>query len=1140
MSDSVLVIGGGIAGIQAALDLADAGARVLLVEREPTIGGIMAVLDKNFPTLDCSICIEAPKMSEVDLHPNIEVLSMAEVDSVSGGPGAFDVRLRLRSRFVTDECTRCGDCVQACPVPLPNEYDSGMATRKAIYTPIPQAVPGAYVIDLDTCLNDPPNYLPCNHCSDVCPPKAIDFLMPKETFLTREVGSIIVAVGYDSFDPRLMDEYGYGKHPDILTALEFERLINSAGPTGGEIIKPSNGEHPQNILFVLCVGSRDQRHFRYCSRFCCMYSIKHAYQAVDHKIPEVAVMYMDVRAYGKGFDGFWMRTQEAGASFIRGRPSRICPNGNGAIRVDYEDALEMRRRAVDYDMVVLATAVTPPEGLVDLSNRLGIELDADGFIRSMEAESGLIATTRPGIYAAGCVSGPKDIPDSVAEGSGAASLALGHLTTKYWPEPPVIEPIEDIEHPKVGVFVCHCGNNIAGVIDVEEVVKRTRSLPDVVHVSSQMFSCAGNTQAEIEEAIKSEGINRVVIAACSPKTHESIFRGVMLRSGLNPFLLEMSNIRNMDSWVHKNEKEAATTKAVDMVSMAVEKARRLEPLEISELPLTQSALVIGGGIAGVTAALALDDQGFETHLVEQNDRLGGLLTELDEISPAGLSADELIKVKVRELKKSGVHLHLGNRVDTIGGFVGNFHAKLTDGKDLDIGAIVVATGAGAHQPAHFGWGSDPSVITNLELEHLLKDGKIEAERVTFVACVGSRQGDVGCSRYCCTSMIAQAHRLRKMGKKVRVLYKDVRTYSRQAEELYETAMRDGVQFFRFDMDSPPQEAISYRDGTVSLYDHLLGAEVDIPTDLLVLVVGMEPRQDDLADQLKLARSEDGFYMELHPKLGPAETASQGIYLAGTAQSAKDVRESMAQALAASGKVGALLSRGIIEKEPLTAQLHSELCNGCMRCVKVCPYSAIEQIGKPGEGTIRILDAVCMGCGNCAAECNFNAIEMPYFTTDQILAQVDAALAENPEEKCLVFTCNWCSYAGADLAGIEKRQYPPSALIIRTMCSARFDESFVAHAFEQGAGAVLITGCRLTDTGSDCHYNYANRQTWKRFKHWQRKYSRKGIEAERLQLQWISAAEGKEFAEKITEMHEVVQEHARKLKEEDLHPQEASD
>jgi heterodisulfide reductase subunit A len=301
--------------------------------------------------------------------------------------------------------------------------------------------------------------------------------------------------------------------------------------------------------------------------------------------------------------------------------------------------------------------------------------------------------------------------------------------------------------------------------------------------------------------------------------------------------------------------------------------------------------------------------------------------------------------------------------------------------------------------------------------------------------------------------------------------------------------------------------------------------VRIPTDLLVLVVGLRPTADTVADQLKLARSEDGFLMELHPKLGPAETATQGIYLAGAAQGAKDVRESIAQALAAAGKAGAILSRGVIEKEPLTARVIDDLCIGCMRCVKVCPFGAIEQTGPVKEGKVRILEAACMGCGTCAAECNFNAIEMPYFTRDQVLAQIDAALSEKPEEKCLVFTCNWCSYAGADLAGIEKRQYPPSARIIRTMCSARFEEAFVERAYEKGAGAVLVTGCRLTETGSDCHYNYANRLTWKRFQHWQRKFERKGISPDRLQLRWISAAEGKEFAEKIGEMDEVVRRYA---------------
>lgn len=1125
MSDSVLVIGGGIAGIQASLDLAEAGARVVLVEREATIGGVMAVLDKNFPTLDCSICIEAPKMSDVNLHPNIEVLSLAEVESIAGTPGDFQATIRQKTRFVTDACTRCGECATACPVVLPNEYDSGMAARKAIYTPIPQSAPGAYLIDVEHCLNQPPNYLPCDRCVQVCAPKAIDFLLPRERTLARRVGAVVVAVGYESFDPRQLKAYGYGAHPDILTALEFERLLNSAGPTGGELLRPSNGEHARDILFVLCVGSRDRRFFRYCSRFCCMYSIKHAYQALDHGVPDVTVLYMDVRAYGKGFDDFWARARDAGARFVRGRPAHIRPAGD-RIRVVYENTETASRVEADHDLVVLATAVTPPDGLAQLAGRLGIDLDDDGFIRALEAQGGLVVTTRPGIYAAGCASGPKDIPDSVCEGSGAAALALSHLTQRYWPGPPQVEPLAGIDTPRVGVFVCHCGSNIAGVVDVDQVVQAAQALPDVVCASHQMFSCAGNTQAEIEEAIRRERISRVVVAACSPKTHEHTFRGALVRAGLNPYLLEMANIRNMDSWVHKFDRAAATLKAVDMVRMAVEKARQLVPLEIGHLPLTQSGLVIGGGIAGMTAAAALARQGFETHLVEKSDRLGGLLNQLDRVAPADLPARELVAAKARELGQTGVHVHLNTTVERIGGVVGSFDARLSDGVELRAGAIVIATGAAAYAPQEFACGSDRRVISNLELERLLGDGGVEAERITFVACVGSRQDGSGCSRYCCTSMINQALRLRQAGKKVRVVGKDIRAYSRQAEELYEQAMRAGVQFYRYDADRTPQEAIRFDDGRVEFYDQLQGAHLRIPTDLLVLVVGLKPSEDDLAAQLKLARSGDGFLMELHPKLGPAETASQGIFLAGTAQGAKDVRESIAQALAAAGKAGALLSRGEIEKAPLTAQVEPDRCTGCMRCVKVCPFGAIEQTGPVKEGRVRIVEAACMGCGACAAECNFDAIDMPGFTKPQILAQIDAALAEHPEQKCLVFTCNWCSYAGADLAGIEKRQYPTCARIIRTMCSARLDEDFIARGFERGAGAILVTGCRLTDTGSDCHYNYANRHTLKRFNYWQRKFTRQGIAADRLQLQWISAAEGKEFAEKIREMDAVVREHAR--------------
>jgi heterodisulfide reductase subunit A len=1122
VSDRVLVIGGGIAGIQAALDLVESGAKVTLVEKGATIGGKMAVLDKNFPTLDCSICIEAPKMSEVGQHPNIELLRLAQVEAVEGEAGAFTVTIRQRADFVTDVCTRCAECVPVCPVLLPNEYEAGIASRKAIYTPIPQAVPGPYVIDLEHCLNEPPNYFPCDRCYQACSPGAIDFFMPLERVVRREVAAIIVATGFEMLDPSLMPELGYGRHPDVLTSLEFERLLTSAGPTGGEIVCPSDGRHPHSILFALCVGSRDRRFFRHCSRFCCMYSIKHAFQAVDHGVADVRVMYMDVRAYGKGFDAFFHRTRERGVQFIRGRPALVQPNGRG-LEVRFEDTVTGSLETMTVDMVVLAPAVRPPQDLRQLAQVLKVDVDEDGFLAAWEMRGGLIATSRPGIYAAGCATGPKDIPDSVAEASAAAAAALAHLSRRSWPEPPQVEPITELHPPRIGVFVCHCGSNIAGVVDVARVAQYARTLPDVVHAQTQMFSCASDTQEEIVRLIREKGLNRVVVAACSPKTHEPIFRRVLVRAGLNPFLLEMVNLRNQDSWVHGDYREEATIKAMDMVRMGVDKARLLEPLEIGGTPVVRRALVVGGGIAGMTAAINLARQGYETHLVEKERHLGGLLRRLREVAPAGLDAHALLETKERELAEAGVHVHLGTEVEVISGHVGNFHARLSSGEELDVGAVILATGAVPYQPTQFGYGHIPQVVTNLELETM---DEVPGQRVTFVACVGSRTDTRGCSRYCCQSMMAQALRLRRQGKKVRILYKDIRTFSRQAEELYEEAMRAGVQFIRYDPEKSPEEVIIFRDGEVMVHDTLLGETLRVPTDLLVLVVGLNPAENPVAQQLKVPQSEDGFLLELHPKLGPAEAPFPGIYLAGTCQAAKDVREAVAQGLAAAAKAGRILAKETIEKDPLTARLIEDRCIYCGRCVPVCPFGAIEMLGPIKQGPLRIIEAACQGCGACAAECNFDAILMPYFTKEQIMAQIEVALAERPQEKVLVFACNWCSYAGADQAGIEKIQYPPSARIIRTMCSARVEEDFIARAFQLGAGAVLVTGCRLTEKGSDCHYNYANRHTQKRFEFWRRKFSRQGIAPERLQLAWVSAAEGKEFAAKMWEMDQVVKSHAR--------------
>ncbi|KPK48219.1 MAG: hypothetical protein AMJ77_00505 [Dehalococcoidia bacterium SM23_28_2] len=1068
-----------------------------------------------------------PKLSEVGEHPNIEVLASAEVESVEGEAGNFQISIRKKSCFVTDECTRCNDCADVCPQWTPNEFDSGMASRKAIYTPLDQAVPTPYIIDLDLCLNEPPNYFPCDRCIQACGPKCIDFFMPREQVLTRQVTAIIVAVGYDLIDPTLLQHYGYGKHPDVLTSMEFERMLASMGPTGGEIIKPSTGRHPDNIFFVLCVGSRDRRFYRHCSRFCCMYSIKETYQAIDHGVKDVTILYMDIRAYGKGFDGFFERTREQGAKYIRGHPAEISPNGKGII-VRYENTDTGQLETAEADMVVLATAVRPPDGLDKLAEVLGIEVDEDGFLKTVESEGGVITTTQPGILVAGCATGPKDIPDSVAEGSGAAAAALTYVEQRNWPEPEMGEPIENVEEPRIGVFICHCGSNIASVIDVEKAVEYASSLPDVVHAQSQMFSCAGNQVLEIAQIIQEKKISRAVVAACSPKTHEPTFRRACRLGGLNPYLLEMVNLRNQDSWVHKDYPEEANFKGHDMIRMGVDKARLLQPLEIGRAPVTQKALVVGGGIAGMTAAANLAQQGYETHLVEKEEELGGMLRRLERLSPAGPDASDLIEEKKKEVEKTGVHVHLGTEVELISGVVGSFSARLTDGEELQAGAIVLSMGARPYQPTEFKYGQDPRVVTNLELASMTPD--VPGEHITFISCVGSRNDKVGCCRYGCTAMIGQALKLRRAGKKVRVLYRDIRTFGREAEEMYEEALREGVQFFRYEPDSTPDKVITYSDGVVAISDELTGVDLSIPTDLLVLTVGLQPQEENVSDQLRVARSEDGFLLERHPKLGPAEAPAPGIYLAGTVQYPKDVPESIAQALAAASNAGKILCRDTIEKEPITARLIEEKCIKCGICVPACPFGAIELIGKVKEGTIVFHEAACTGCGNCAAICNYDAVIMPYFTKEQILAQIDAALAERPTEKVLVFTCNWCSYPGADQAGIEKIQHPPSARIIRLMCSARIEEEFIARAFEKGAGAVLVTGCRLTEKGSDCHYNYANQQTIKRFQFWHRKFTRQGIEPERLQLHWNSASEGKEWAAKMREMHEVVQNYVKKLAE----------
>ena len=1108
MSDSILVVGGGIAGLQAALDAANAGARVILVEKGPTIGGNMAMLDKNFPTLDCSICIEAPKMGEVMRHPNIEVITMAEVVNVRGGPGEFEVTILQRPRFVTDACTKCGKCSEACPVAVPFEVDGGISLRKAIYIPFPQAEPGIYVIDIENCLNNPPGYMPCDRCIRVCEPGAIDFTM-KPRLIKRKVASIIVATGFELLDPRKIPEYGYGRYPDVLTSMEFERLLNASGPTGGEILRPSDGRPAKKILFVTCVGSRGGA-VEYCSRFCCMYTLKQAIQAVEHGVPSVTALFMDVRAYGKGFERFYHRAMEEGVRIVRGRLAEVRQRGNKLVAV-YEDTLTGRIVEEEYDMIVLAPAAVPPGSLPGLAKVLGVKLGRDGFIESGKPWSP-VETTRPGIYACGSATGPKDISDSVQEASAAAALALTHLTERRIPSEEYEERIKDVEKPRIGVFVCHCGSNIAGVVDVKEVVEFAKRLPGVVHAEDLKFACSAASVEYIANVIREKRLNRLVVAACSPATHLGVFRTAAKMAGLNPFLVDMANIRNLDSWVHRDKPREATEKAKDYVKMAVARAPLLKPLHPLRFKVVKRVLVVGGGIAGLKAAAAAAKLGLDVVLVEKEKELGGLLRRLRRLAPEGVDARKVLEEAIEEAKSAGVRILTGVTVESIEGFVGNFKAKLSNGEELDVGAVIIATGARVYRPGN----GNGRVLTLLDVEQ--SDYNVPGENVVFIGCVGSRNGKRGCSRYCCTSMIHQALELKRRGKNVAVVYKDIRTYQRGAEELYKQAAREGIVFLKVDSTKPIEESVRIENGRVIVKEQLSGAEVEVPADTVVLATALEPNPEasKLVEQLKVPRDPEGFLLESHPKLGPVESPVPGVFLAGTAQGPKDVKESIAQALAAAAKAAALLSKGYVEKEPLVAVIDESKCIKCGACMRVCPYKAIE--GEPRK-YIRVIQAACEGCGACAAECPTGAIFVPGFSDEDIIKQLEAALEEEPEKKPIAFTCFWCSYAAADNAGIFKVQYPTSPRIIRLPCSSRISWRLVKKAFELGAPAVAVTGCRL----GDCHYQNANYHTVRRFKVWKSLAKRAGIRDERLILRLFGAPDVPDFVETMKHLDRVARE-----------------
>jgi len=935
-------------------------------------------------------------------------LSNADLLSVDGNPGKFKAKLRLRPRYIdADNCTACGLCTTYCPKHLVDSYNEGLDITRPIHIDYPQAVPATYFIDPEACLHL--LHDTCQICVPVCRSRAIDFNQkPKEIDL--DVGAVILSPGFGRVPEKALTQYSYGKHPDVVTSLEFERLLNPSGPFEGEVRCLSDKRHPKSIAFIQCVGSRDLGCDNgYCSSVCCMYAIKEAMVAKEHDPEcEITIYYMDMRTQGKDFDAARVRAEEHfGIKFVRAKVADVMPWDKN-LKLTYS-TLDGAHRFEAFDMVVLSVGLDSPASAGKLAEITGIELNKYDFCKTDTFAP--LETSKEGIYVAGAFQGPKDIPESVTQSSAAAGIAAGQIKSQRGKGVvvktyPTEKKLTAEEEPRIGVFVCHCGINIAGVVDVPKVDDYVKDMEGVVFHAQSLYSCSQDAQQVIKEMIQLHNLNRVVIAACSPRTHEPLFQETLKDAGLNRNLFEMVNIRDHCSWVHANEPDQATEKSMDLVRMGIAKARHIQPLAEQTVPVTRKAIVIGGGIAGMTAALSLADQGFQTSIVEKNDKLGGHLLDQHYTLTGEKTADLLKKVTDQVSKNKQVDVYTGSELVGMNGFVGNFSSVIRSAKGkgkkpvehtIDHGVIVVATGGRDHKPAQV-LGKNPpksdKVITQKGLEaRLAGSGKNRAPKsVVMVQCAGSRGDDLPyCSKTCCTEAVKNALKIKEINpdSQVIVLYRDLRTYG-YAEDAYREAREKGVIFIPYSMDKLPKLSTSGNKVEVSFYDPILQDQVTFNPETVALSVGIVPEEtEELSKLLKIPVNADKFYLEAHVKLRPVEMPVSGVFVCGLAHSPKPLDEIIVQAQAAAAKAAIPLVRGEVNVEPIVSHVDQDECIGCRLCASLCPYQAIEMVKVGKLPRAQTIVASCKACGICAAHCPTFAISMGGFTNEQINSQIEA-------------------------------------------------------------------------------------------------------------------------------------------------------
>ena len=845
----------------------------------------------------------------------------------------------------------------------------------------------------------------CYQCVKACLADAIDHEQTvEETDL--DVGAVILCPGNETFDPSsLNDIYSYKTSPNVMTSAEFERILSASGPTMGHLVRPSDHEEPKKIAWLQCIGSRDNNRCGngYCSSVCCMYAIKEAMIAKDHCDYELdtAIFNMDIRSFGKDYEQYYLRAQEsAGVRFVKSRihtVTEIPETGNLELR--YADEAG-NIQVEEFDMVVLSVGLQVPESTIETARRLKIDLNHYNFAETSPAHP--VNTSRPGVFACGIFQGPKDIPSSVTEASAAACAAgrnLAEARGTLQKEVVRPEPIDvEGQEPRIGVFVCDCGINIAGVIDVPALREYSESLPYVVYSGENLFTCSQDAQDQMKEVILENNINRVVVSSCTPKTHEPIFMDTLEAVGLNKYLFEMANIRNQDSWVHGDDHEGATEKAKELVRMSVARAASLEPLYERQIPVTKRALVVGGGVAGMNAALGIADQGYEVTLVEKESQLGGLgnrLTKtIDGMDVRALVFD--LRSQVENHPK--IDVMTSSVIVDFSGFKGNFKTEVLAGESMasrtiEHGVTLIATGATEYQPKEYLYGENPKVITQLDLgERIYTETDVDGlNHVVMIQCVGSRnEENPNCSRICCQSAIKNAIALKKRNPETQVyiLYRDIRTYG-ILEDYYTEARKLGVIFSRFDPENPPVVKPAGNFANVTFTDHILGRQVSVDADMAVLSAGAQAGDtEELANIMKLNRNAQNFFVEAHVKLRPVEMGTEGIYLCGTAHSPQLINESIAQAMAAASRAVTMLSQPSLTLSAVTAVVDPEKCASCLICVRTCPFD-VPRINE--EGVSEIDDALCQGCGACAAECPAKAIELRWYDDDLITSKVDSLL-----------------------------------------------------------------------------------------------------------------------------------------------------